>query len=334
MNVLVTGANGFIGSILCKKLIERGDRVRGLVRKTSDLTLLEGIPVQKIVGSLDLPDSLNSAVIGIELVYHVASAVSDWGSLEMFRRVNVEGTRNLLTASTDAGVKRFVYVSSVAIHSFIGAQDMNEDSPQLPTPFPYCQTKRETEALVMDAHRHRQIIATIVRPGDVFGPGDRTSLLKMAKLLETGKMAYIGGGKSLGAFTYVENLADGIILAGILEKAAGQIYIITDGIRLTWREYFEKLTRALDVPELKWSVHPSIAYVLASVLEFVYHLFRIQSRPPITRYLITHLRKDFHFSIEKAHRELEYEPRVDIDEAIQRTAAWYRKTVRSSNRDS
>ncbi len=331
MNALVTGANGFIGSILCKKLIERGDKVRGLVRETSDLTLIENLLIEKIVGSLEDPNSLECAVQDVELVYHVASAVSDWGSFKMFRRVNVEGTRNLLSSSIRAGVKRFVYLSSVAVHSFIGAQDMNEASPQLPTPFPYCQTKRETEALVMDVHKRGQITTTIVRPGDVFGPGDRTSLLKMAKLLEAGKMAYIGGGRYLGAFTYVENLADGIILVGTHEKAAGQIYVITDGIRLTWREYFERLTRALDLPQPKISVHPSIAYGLASLLEFVYHLFQIQSRPLVTRYLVAHLRKDFHFSIEKARRELGYEPCVDIDESIRRTAVWYRKAVRGSS---
>ncbi|MBN2029410.1 NAD-dependent epimerase/dehydratase family protein [bacterium] len=330
MKVLVTGANGFVGAALCKKLVERGDRVRGLVRETSDLTLLEGISIQKVVGSLESPESLDRAVDGIELVYHVASAVSDWGSLKMFRRVNVEGTRNLLNASIRAGVNRFVYVSSVAVHSFIGAQEMSEDSPQLPTPFPYCQTKRETEALVMEVHHQKQIEATVVRPGDVFGPGDRTSLLKMAKLLETGKMATIGGGQTLGAFTYVENLADGLILAGIRKNAAGQAYIITDGIRLTWRAYFEKLTKALDVPQPRWSVRPSIAYALASTMEFVYRLFRIRSRPPVTRYIVAHLRKDFHFSIEKARRELEYEPKVHIDEAIRRTADWYRKAVRQS----
>jgi nucleoside-diphosphate-sugar epimerase len=183
VNVLVTGANGFVGAALCRKLVERGDRVRGLVRKTSDLSLLNGIAIQRVVGSLGDMVSLKKAVQGIELVYHVASAVSDWGTLAFFRLVNVEGTRNLLTASVDEGVRRFVYVSSAVVHSFIDSQDMDENSPQLETPFPYCQTKREAEALVMDCHRQRRIEASIVRPGDVYGPGDRTSLIKMAKLL-------------------------------------------------------------------------------------------------------------------------------------------------------
>ena len=332
MQILVTGANGFVGATLCRKLVERGDSVRGLVRKTSDLSLLEGIRIQRMVGSLDDRESLNRAVKGVELVYHVASAVSDWGTWDMFRRANVEGTRRVLEASSGAGVKRFVYVSSVAVHSFIGAQEMNENSPQLPTPFPYCQTKREAEVVVLKAHQEGRIGVTVVRPGDVFGPGDRVSLLKMAGLLEAGRMAYINGGKTLGAFTYVENLADGLILAGIQKRALGETYVITDGTKVSWREYFERLTSALELPRPRLSVNATVAYGAASVLEFFYRLFRIGSRPPITRYLIAHLRRDFHFSIEKARRELGFQPKVDFDEAIQRTAEWYKDVVRGERK--
>ncbi len=321
--VLVSGANGFVGSMLCRKLVERGDTVRGLVRTTSDLALLEGIPVERVVGSLDDPLSLEAATRGVEIVYHAAAAVSDWGPLDYFRRVNVAGTRNLLEAAVANSVRRFVYVSSVAVHSFIDAQEMNEQSPQLPTPFPYCQTKREAEALVLDYHRRGEIAVTIVRPGDVYGPGDRVALLNMAGLLEAGWLPYVGGGRKLGAFAYVENLADGLILAGTVARAAGEAYVITDGVRMTWREYFERLTAALGLPPPRISVHPALAYAVATALEAVYRLLRLPGRPPVTRYLVAHLRGDFHFSIAKAQRELGYEPRIGVDEAIRRTAEWY-----------
>ena len=96
MHILVTGANGFVGSVLCKKLLERGYKVRGLVRKTSDLSLLKGIPIQKVIGSLEDVASLEKAVENISLVYHVAAAVTDWGTFKYFWKVNVEGTKNLL----------------------------------------------------------------------------------------------------------------------------------------------------------------------------------------------------------------------------------------------
>jgi nucleoside-diphosphate-sugar epimerase len=325
MRVLVTGANGFLGASLCKHLIGRGDEVRGLVRETSDCTVLDGVPVQRIVGALDDMPRLKEAVRGIDLIYHVAAAVSDWGTREYFQKGNVEGTGNILKAVIEAGVRRFVFVSTISVHSFIGGQDLDENAIQLPTPFLYCQTKREAEALVMAAHKQHKIAVTIVRPGDVFGPGDRTSLLKMAEYLEKGKMAYVDGGRKLGAFTYVENLNEGLVLAGILDKAVGETYVMTDGIRLTWREYIDKLIEELDLPRPKISIHPLPAYCAATILEWIYRMFRLTSRPPITRYLIAHVRKDFHFGIQKAARDLGYAPAIGIDEAIRRTAAWYRQ---------
>jgi nucleoside-diphosphate-sugar epimerase len=328
MRILVTGSNGFLGAALCRKLVERGDEVRGLVRRTSDLSLLEGIPVEQVTGSLEDTASLDRAVSGVELVYHVAAAVTDWGSYAYFHRINVEGTQNILQAAARAGVRRFVHVSSVAVHSFSGGRDMNENAPLFPTPFPYCQTKREAEALVMEAHRKGEVEAAVVRPGDIYGPGDRVGLLKMAPLLEKGLMAIIKRGRSLGAFAYVENLADGIVLAGIRPEAAGQAYILTDGIKLTWREYFQKLTQALDLPPVRISLPPWMAYGVAAFLEGIFRVFRVKARPPVTRYLVAHLRKDFHFGIEKARLELGYHPAIGVDEAIRRTAQWYKSVVR------
>jgi nucleoside-diphosphate-sugar epimerase len=323
MRVLVTGANGFVGSMMCRKLIERGDSVRGLVRATSNLSLLEDVSIERVVGSLDESISLKAAARNVETIYHVAAAVTDWGTLDYFRRVNVEGTRCLLDAACQNGVNRLVFVSTVAVHNFIDAQNMDEQSPQLPTPFPYCQTKREAEALVWEYHRQKKITATVVRPGDVYGPGDRVVLLNMGKLLQKGRLPYLGGGNKLGAFTYVENLVDGLILAGTTERASGETYVITDGIKLTWREYFEKLTAALGYPTPRLSINPRLALVVTIVLEAVYRSLRLPGRPLITRYLVEHLSKDFHFRIAKAASELGYVPRVGVDEAIRRTAAWY-----------
>jgi nucleoside-diphosphate-sugar epimerase len=327
MRALVTGANGFVGSTLCRKLVERGDTVRGLVRRTSDLGLLQGVSIERFLGDLLDRSSLTEAMQGVDVVYHVAGAVTDWGALEYFRRVNVEGTRNVLDAAVENRARRFVYVSSAAVHGF-GAQDMDECTPMPDTRFPYCQSKREAEALVLGYHRQAKIQATVVRPGDLYGPGDRVVLLNLAGLLESGWLAYIGRGDKVGALTYVENLADALILAGNVADAAGEAYVITDGLRLTWREYLVKLTAALDLPGPRFSIHPSLAYAVAWLLEGTYWLFHLRRRPPLTLYLVAHMSKDYHFRIDKARRELGYEPRVGLEEALVRTAAWYRRVVR------
>ena len=290
------------------------------------------LPIEQARGDLDDPASLVTATRDVDIVYHVAAAVSDWGSLSYFRRVNVQGTRHVLDAMGQNGVPRLVYVSSAAVHSFIDAQDMDEHSPQLPTSYPYCQTKREAEALVLQYHREGRVAATIVRPGDLYGPGDRVVLLKLDKLLRMGAMPYVAGGYKLGAFTYVENLADGLILAGTSQRALGQAYIITDGVKTTWREYFAGLTRALGYPEPHLSVSPALAYGAASALESVYGALGVGARPPITRYLAIHMSNDFHFSIAKAGEQIGYQPRVGMDEALARTATWLHNTIKGRAR--
>jgi nucleoside-diphosphate-sugar epimerase len=327
MRALVTGANGFVGSTLCRKLVERGDIVRGLVRRTSDLGPLEGVSIERVTGDLLDRSSLAEASRGVDVVYHVAAAVTDWGPLEYFRGVNVQGTRNVLDAAVESRARRFVYVSSTAVHGF-GAQDMDEDTPMPDTRVPYCQSKREAEALVFGYHNQAKIQATVVRPGDLYGPGDRVVLLSLAGLLESGWLAYIGRGDKLGAFTYVENLADALILAGNIADAAGEAYVITDGLRLTWRDYLVKLTAVLNLPRPRFSIHPSLAYAAAWLLESTYRLFHFRRRPPLTLYLVAHMSGDYHFRIDKARRELGYEPRVGLEDALARTAAWYRRVVR------
>ena len=328
MRVLVTGANGFVGAMLCRKLVEQRHEVRGMVRKTSDLSLLEGVKIERCLGSLEDRESLAKACEGAQVVFHAASAVTDWGTLNYFRNHIVDGTQNMLEAALRTGVKRFVYVSSVAVHSFIDAQDMTEESPQLPIPFPYCQAKREAEDLVMRYHDLNGMEIVIVRPGDVYGPGDRITLLKMSKRLEKGNMLLVDNGKKMGALTYVENLADGLILAGTKKEASGETFVITDGVKITWAEYFEKLTKALDVQPIKCSVNHRTAKFLASQMEFVYRIFRIKNRPLLTKYLVMHASHDFHFNVDKARRLLGYNPITDIDETIRRTAEWYVRAVR------
>lgn len=325
MKALVTGANGFVGSNLCEALINKGVQVRGLVRKTSDLSFLKGFDVELIYGSLDNRKILENAARDIDIVYHVAALTSDWGALRLFRKANVEGTRNILGVSYESGIKRFIYISSVAVHDCHGVRDIVETYPAKANISSYCISKREAEDIVMEFYNKYNFPVTIIRPGDVFGPRDRTSFLKLVKALEAHKLPLINQGKALFPYTYVENLVNGIILAGENEKAVGQAYIITDGIKITWKEYFKALTTELKIKEPTLSINSGIAWLLAVALEIIYKILHIKSRPPATKYLIAHMRDDIHFSIKKANEELGYEPGIPFEESIKRTVRWYRE---------
>jgi len=324
MKVFITGINGFIGSNLAARLIAEGAEVSGLVRKTSDLSFLEGLKVKLFFGDLSNRALLDKATQGVDVVYHVAGLASDWGPIELFRKINVEGTKNLLESSLKSGVNRFVFISSAAVHGFGGFHNATEESPKMTTIFPYCITKKEAEDLVNRFHKERGLPTLIIRPGNVFGPRDRTTFVKMAQLLEKGQMVYINRGKPLTCPTYIENLVDAILLAVNRKDTVGETFIITDGLEITWKEYIDKIADGLSVRRPLFSFPYSLAYSAGAVCEAILKLFRSNSPPIITRYRIANVAKDYHFSIKKAKTRLGYQPRISLDEAMKRTVKWYK----------
>ena len=313
---------------MATRLIAEGQEVSGLVRKTSNLSFLEGLKVKLFFGDLSDKALLDKATQGIDVVYHVAGRASDWGPIKLFRKVNVEGTKNLMESSVNSGVKRFVFISSAAVHGFRGFRNATEDSPKTATIFPYSITKREAEDLVNRYHRERGLPTLIIRPGNVFGPRDRVTFAKMAELIEKGQMVYISRGRPLTCPTYVENLIDAILLAVDRKDTVGETFIITDGLEITWKEYMDKIAEKLGVRRPLFSVPYPVAYSAAAVCEAILKLFRSNKPPIITRYRIANVGKDYHFSIKKARTKLGYQPRVSLDEGMERTVEWYKSNSR------
>ncbi|MFQ6081845.1 MAG: NAD-dependent epimerase/dehydratase family protein [Candidatus Aminicenantia bacterium] len=323
MKVLVTGANGFVGSNLCEGLIKKGYNVRGLVRNTSDLSLIRNLNVELTYGELGNIESIEGAMKGMDIVYHVAALSSDWGPLELFLRTNVGGTRNVLGVARKSNLKKFVYISSVVVHGFESKVDVDENSSFTDTPFPYCISKKKAEELVWEYYNKYKLPITIIRPGNVFGPRDRVTFLKIAEAIDKGYMPYVKGGKAITCLTYIENLVDAIILAGESEKAIGQAYIITDGTKVTWREFAEAIAKEMRRKKPFLSFWGPFAYFIAWMVEAGNRILKREKRPLITRYLVTQVRSNFHFSIEKAKKELGYNPRISFEEAIRRSVKWY-----------
>jgi len=324
MKAFITGINGFIGSNLASRLLQQGQQVSGLVRKTSDLSFLEGLSVKLFFGDLLNRPILDKGTEGVDVVYHVAGLASDWGPIEEFRKINVEGTKNLLESSLKSGVKRFIFISSTAVHGFGGFRDANEESEMGDTFFPYCITKREAEELVNRYHRERGLPTLIIRPGNVFGPKDRTIFIKMAELLDKRQMVYINGGRALTCPTYIDNLIDAILLAVSRKDTIGETFIITDGLEITWKEYIDKIAEKLGVKRPLISIPYPLAYSAGAVAEAFLRLFGSKRPPIVTRYRIANAGRDYHFSIEKARNKLGYKPKVPLDEAMERTVKWYR----------
>ena len=329
----ITGVNGFIGSHIAKRLLQEGHRVRGLVRSTSDPEFIRGLDVQLVTGDIVDPGSLDKHLHGVEVVVHVAGLASDWGPYSKFYDVNVNGTRNVAIAAAGNRVKRFVHISSAAVHGFGGFHNADETFPMAETSFPYCETKKIAEQWLFDFARTTDMEVTAIRPGNVFGPNDHTFIEKYLDALLARKIAYIDKGRHWTCPVYIENLVDGIIRACLEPSAAGEAFLITDGLNITWKEFTGLFADQLKARRQQVSVPYPFAYALAFLFEVIYKLFRVSTPPLLTRYRISNGGRDYHFSIEKAGRLLQYRPSAGTAEAVQKTVGWYLEMKKKKQHD-
>jgi nucleoside-diphosphate-sugar epimerase len=322
--VLVTGANGFTGSYVCKHLVNRGDRVRALVRKSSNLGLLKNIDVEPVYGDLangSAAEALTTALKGVEVVYHIAAAYRTEGvPTKYFWEVNVEGTRHVLEAALRANVTRFVHCSTVGVQGEIKNPPATEDAPFSPGDV-YQESKMEGEKLARKFFQEHRLPGVVVRPVGIYGPGDMR-FHKLFKFVYNGKFRMLGSGRVLYHMTFVEDLVRGILLAGEKKEAIGEVFTIGGEGYLTLAELVERVAKALNVsvPRKSFPVWP--VWFAGLLCEIVCRPFGIE--PPIYRRRVDFFIKDRAFDISKAKRLLGYQPQVDLDTGLRLTADWYR----------
>jgi nucleoside-diphosphate-sugar epimerase len=324
MKALVTGGAGFIGTALVKRLLAQGIEVRCLVHRSAGL--LEGLGVELVRGDLLDPQALDAACRGRELVFHLAGTgrAGDWGEREWFFRINAQGTAYLLQAAARAGVRRLVHLSSLAVHRFTGHVDADENVPADQQRHAYGASKARAEQYVLEYGREGRLEVVAVRPGVVvYGEHDYTSLIYMAPLLEKGFWPHVNGGRPLMCSVYVGNLAEGLWLCASRPEAAGEIFIVTDDRRISWREFISAFTRAFGARERTISFPGWLARPIGVGLEKLFRAVRSRRPPPITDYRTDLVCRDMHFVCEKAKRLLGYRPVIEMEEGLRRAAAWW-----------
>jgi len=322
--VLITGANGFIGSHIVGKMLSIGCEVYGFVRKSSDLSLIQEYNIPLLYGDINDKESLKEAVKGMDIVIHNAGFASDWGPLNKFLKINFEGTILLAEASSQARVKRFVLMSSTAIHGFGSKKVLDENAPIKTHNFAYSISKWEAEKWLFEFSKSSPMEITAIRPGNVFGPKDHTFIEKYLEIIFAGTAGYINKGVAKTCPTYVGNLVNAISIAAFHPKAVGESFIITDGLDINWKEFTEKFTEIAGVKKPFLSIPHEIGILLASIFEKIYQIFRIQKAPILTKYRIHNGGMDYSFSIQKAKNLLGYEVEFDLDSAIMETIQWYK----------
>ncbi len=324
MKILVTGGTGFTGSHLVTRLLEKGHDVGILSRKATPKTdYLTKLGVSIHLGDVTEKNSLENAVKGVELVYHLAAAWQDVTvPKKVYWDVNVTGTKNILDVCLEENVARYVHCSTTGVFGNISNPPADENYPYGPGDL-YQETKCEGEKLALSYFHEKGLPGVILRPCPIYGPGD-PRMLRLFKMIYNNKFIMIGKGNLHYQQVYIDDLIDGFELCGQKKEAIGQKYIIGGNESPTLNELVSMIAEAMNVkpPSRRFPfVWP--VWLAGWVCEKICTPFGIQ--PPIFPRRVDWFRKNRDFNISKAKEELGYEPKIDLRTGIKNTVTWYRQ---------
>ena len=321
MEILVTGGGGFVGSYVIERLLARGYSVRSIGRSAQPKLAAMGVEV--ICGDLTDATVVSSACQGVDAVFHVAARAGVWGSWESYYQPNVVGTRNVVAACRVQSVGRLVYTSTPSV--VFNGEPISGGDESLPYGqnwlCHYAHTKAiaEQEALAANSETLR-IVA--LRPHLIFVPGDPHLLPRVIDSVTAGRLKIVGDGTSRVDVSYVGNVADAHLDAfDALEsgRGAGQAYFISQGEPVDLWPWVNSILEGLGHAPLTKRIPLPVAYGVGALCEGVWKVLGRLNDPPITRFVAVELAKDHYFDIGAARRDLGYEPKVAMEEALEQT---------------
>jgi dihydroflavonol-4-reductase len=324
VRVLVTGATGFTGSVLVRKLCERGALVRAIVRSSSHRDALQGLPVDWVEGDVYDPGTVERAVAGVEIIFHVAAAYREAGiDDETYRKVHVDSTQRLARAALKVpGFKRFVHVSTVGVHGHIEHPPANEEYGFSPGDV-YQQTKAEAELWLREFAPPHNLPFTVIRPAAIYGPGDRR-LLKIFKMAAWPFVPILGSRRGqLYHLIHVDDLTEIFLLAASHPAAEGEVFIAGDPAALALADIISIIGREYGNPARLVRIPAWPFFWAASVCEEICRPFGWS--PPIYRRRVAFFTKDRSFDTSKLRIRLGYVHRQTTAEGLRETARWYRE---------
>jgi nucleoside-diphosphate-sugar epimerase len=319
--VLVTGATGFVGGVLARRLAAEKANVRALARSAERARRLDGVDrIQVVMGNLLDLDSLRAAMQGCQYVFHVGAELS--GPFKLLRPANVDGSRHVMEAAAEQGVSRVVHVSTIGVYG--SANDpagMTEDRPLTPSPDPYSITKAEAENAVLETCQSLGLSYSILRPGMIYGPGSWGWTARLYKLARNRPVLFFGDGSGLASTIFIDDLVDLLIQAAIQEKAHGQAFNAVFDPSPTWRQVLLGYARLAG--HQSWLGVPVwLAKGLVKAAAFVASKDSMIKLAPVYIEVATSQRQ---LRMDKARDLLGWTPRVSLDEGIQRCKPWLRE---------
>lgn len=326
MKALVTGGTGFLGRRLCTSLKEDGWQVTAYGRNEAQGMRLQEQGVQFYKGNLEDAADVETAMYGASHVFHCGALASPWGRYKHFYNANVIATQNVVDACHKHDIDRLVHVSTpsiyVAKNNKLGIKE-SDPLPDSPINY-YAQTKLLAEGIVDEASENGLETITI-RPQAIFGPEDPNIFPRMIRACRRGYLPIIGAGTNLIDITYIDNVVDAMrCCITAPAHALGQKYNITNGEPQGLYNLLTKIFDKIGMPLAPKHIQFSQAWHAAKWLERLFKTFMIGSEPPLTQYAVLAFGLSRTLSIEKAIRDLGYQPKIPVEEGIDRFARWWR----------
>jgi len=325
MKILVTGGTGFTGGHLVKKLLEdSSNELRVIARNEKKAEGLKKFGVEVVIGDISDKEAVFKAVKGMDIVFHVAAAYREAKTDDAYYwDVNYKGTKYILDACLEYGVKRVVHTSTIGLVSSVKNPPSNEEEDYSPGDV-YQNSKCEAEKEALRYAREKGLAISVVRPAAIYGPGD-LRMLKMFKMIAQKRWIFFGNGRAYLHMVYIDDLINGYLLCSQKEEAIGQVFIIGGEKYISLNELSALIAAEFNVKTPSIHVPYKPMEFLAVCVEKAWKLFKIKSQPPLYKRRVAFFKKSRAFSIDKAKKLLGYMPQIDLKTGIHITADWYIK---------
>jgi nucleoside-diphosphate-sugar epimerase len=307
MNAFVTGASGFIGQAIVRKLLQGGHSVVALLLPQEPESLAAGTTVVR--GDVTRPVTLSGTMKGSDAVIHLAGAVG-FQTWKNCLATNRDGTANVVHEAVSSGIRRFIHMSSVSVYGRTPDVLIREDFPLKKIGDPYGDTKIDAENILREVERQGTLDLTVIRPTVVYGPGDNKFVPVLLRNLLSGKFRVIGDGEQTVDLIHVDDLAAFVLRVLEGPRTIGRTYNMTNLGNPSWNEMVKQLSAELDVPAPRRHISYRTAYRLAGVLEAI---SAVTGKPPrLNRYSVRVVGRPYHYLIDAARQDLGFTPSIDL----------------------
>jgi nucleoside-diphosphate-sugar epimerase len=329
-NVFITGATGFIGSHVLKRVIDQGYSAFALVRPGhKKISEIRKSGAKVIIGDLENLHKVESDLKKIDIVIHCAGYCSDWGDKTIYEEINVRGTHNLCRIFSKIKIKRLLAISTNDVFGNKSRDIITEQKSLTYWQEPYPDSKIDADNILWDYHSKKKLPVALVYPCWVYGEGDKTFVPSLVKAIKNKDMVFWR--KNLEIWpTYISNLVDLMMILIKDRRAVGEGYLVHDGKSETLQDFCKKLADSLNLKAPTLHIPYFMAWLAAKIMEGFYKLLHKKNRPMLTTYIVKNMGARLKFSIEKVNRHLNWKPSHTTKEGMAETIEWL-KNIDLSN---